>query len=101
MLLPKRKPYRNTKIIASAKGQDCTINFTGCNYDNSTVVACHLDGSYGILAGKGLGQKSDDDFVMFGCSVCHAKLALNDKPGYLLRAIIKTRRKLRELGVID
>ncbi len=99
--MQKLKPYRNKKILAAAKNQDCTLNFPGCTNDIETTVACHLDGKFGRLAGKGMGQKAGDNFVMFGCAHCHSKLGTNVDPNYLLTAILKTNRILREEGIIE
>ncbi|MCG8429567.1 MAG: DUF1364 domain-containing protein [Candidatus Omnitrophica bacterium] len=65
----KRKPYRNSKILAAAEGQMCTMQSPFCNFDPATTVFCHSNRSED---GKGVGQKADDCFGFFGCSDCHA-----------------------------
>jgi len=58
---------RSKKILAKAKGQDCTLNFSGiCNYNPESVVACHIRDK-----NKGMAQKASDLSVVFGCSSCH------------------------------
>lgn len=64
----KREPYRNKKILEFAKGQECTLEFPGCNHNPETTVACHFNDHW---AGKGVSQKADDCAVVFGCSHCH------------------------------
>ena len=105
----KRVPYRNKKILQAARGEECTINSPVCNYDPSTVVACHSNSQED---GKGMGQKADDCFVAFGCSACHKwldenvwynsdnRLDLMEKAEYFHRAMKKTLRRLLDMGVL-
>jgi len=60
--------YRNTKILASAEGKNCTMRSPMCNGDPNTVVWCHSNFSE---HGKGVGLKAHDIFGFFGCSGCH------------------------------
>lgn len=62
------------KLLNSAKGQDCTICIPGiCNGNPETVVAAHVP-----FETKGMGIKSDDIFIAYGCSDCHAVVDYQD-----------------------
>ena len=102
-----REMIRSKKIREAARGQDCTFNIAYvCNYDNSTTVLAHLpDESHGI------GQKADDISAAFACSACHDALdgrdgklhfllQTGDREYYMRRAMVRTWRKLIEMGVI-
>ena len=97
----KRQPYRNKKILEAARGEECTLNFDGCNYDPATTVFAHLNESW---AGKGMGQKADDCAGAFMCSACHAAYDANQIPlvaqWLVLRAYYRTVRKLLDVGAI-
>ncbi len=108
-MIEKNKRYENRKMLDAAKGQPCTANFPECNYEPATTVPCHLNESF---AGKGMGQKADDDAMFFGCSHCHdlydrrrfleqdrQEAWERDKYFYVLRAVVRTRKILREKGV--
>lgn len=91
---------RSDKIRQAARGEICTLNGPTCRYDTETTVFCHLNESF---AGKGMGTKADDIAGFFGCHECHAAYdsgRLDDKHFYLLRAVIRTHRRLLEKGVI-
>lgn len=63
---------RSRKVLASAKGAQCTARFPGiCNGDPATTVWCHLNGH---AFGKGAGIKAHDVCGFAGCSSCHAYL---------------------------
>lgn len=97
---------RSKKIREAARGQDCTFNIAYvCNYDSSTTVLAHLpDESHGM------GKKADDISAAFCCSACHDVIDGRDprekhvyeavKDWYMLRAMVRTWRKLIEMGVI-
>jgi hypothetical protein len=56
-----------SKLTKHARGQDCQIRYPGiCNHNPETVVACHLPSPM-----KGIGKKSEDLHIAFGCSSCH------------------------------
>ena len=109
MSLFKRIPYRNKKILAAAKGEACTMNSPVCTYDARTTVFCHLNEDF---AGKGLSQKADDCAGFFGCSACHDLYDRRRQPTkadafyveqesfYLLRAVVKTARRLIDLSIL-
>lgn len=104
--MQKRTRFRSRKILDAAKGEECLINSPVCNYDSSTVVACHSNESDD---GKGTGQKADDCFVAFGCSACHTWLDKMDSEygvshdevvWYMNRGIKRTIRRLIDKGVL-
>ena len=64
----KPSKYRNKKILASARGEDCDIKAPGCQNNTDTVVWCH---SPFMEHGKGAGTKAHDIFGAYGCSHCH------------------------------
>ena len=106
-MFTKQKPYRNQKMRNAAIGEDCTLLSPYCNGDKTTTVLCHLNEGY---AGKGMGQKADDDASFFACSGCHdaydRRSSVSDgwvrvEPERVLRAVILTRRRFRALGIID
>lgn len=54
------------KLTKSARGEECTLQIHPyCNYDPETTSPCHLP------SGSGMGQKSPDWFIAYGCSSCH------------------------------
>ena len=62
----RREPIRSRKLLDSARGQPCDLNFTVCNHDPETTVSCHIhDESFGAA------QKADDTSTIHGCSSCH------------------------------
>lgn len=95
---------RSKKIREAARGQDCTFNIAYvCNYDNTTTVLAHLpDESHGM------GQKADDISAAFACHECHQVVDSREQNAhykenaefYMRRAMVRTWRKLIELGVI-
>lgn len=97
--------YIAKHITQSAKGEECTMNTPWCNYDPSTTVWAHLNDSF---AGKGMGIKADDDAGFMCCSSCHSAydgaIKTTDdfranKDFYVLRAVIRSLKVLREKGV--
>ena len=69
---PKMTPARK-----SAKGQDCTLKFPGCQPgpENENVVLCHLR----MLGGGGMGYKPPDHEAVYGCTSCHNLLDGRDR----------------------
>lgn len=105
---PKRKPYRNKKILNAARGEECLGRLPCCNGDPDTVSAAHSD--Y-MEDGKGGSQKADDCFVAFLCSSCHAWfhnpqkehgeiVSTSEKRDRWHRAMKRTWRRLIDLEVI-
>ena len=112
---PKRKAYRNKKILKAARGEVCLVNLPGCTGGGDDTVAAH---SMQSDDGKGGAQKADDCFVVFSCQHCHDVLdgrkklkadqlwtEANTDPETLLkwyhdRGIKRTIRRLLDLGVL-
>ncbi len=100
--LQKRKPIRSPKILASARGEECTISSPWCSFDREETVACHSNFSED---GKGISQKADDIFIAYGCSGCHRWLDASDAPkeekrDRFHRGLKKTLRKLVDKGLL-
>jgi hypothetical protein len=113
----KRKPYRNKKILAAARGEACLVNLPGCTGGGSDTVAAH---SNQYDDGKGGSQKADDCQVAYACLHCHDTLdgrkplsmigsSLGDLSTlekrtqinyYHDRGIKRTIRRLLDLGVL-
>lgn len=103
----KRKPIRMKKILDSARGEECTLNFEDiCNHNPETTVWAH---SNKAEDGKGMGQKADDIYGCYACSDCHDVLDgrrqrtghnLTDVESYFTRAMKKSWRRLIEKGVL-
>ncbi|WP_198333655.1 nuclease domain-containing protein [Psychrobacter namhaensis] len=56
-----------SKLRKSARGQQCTLRLTGCNYNLETVVLAHIR----INRFCGVGIKPPDYMGCFACSSCH------------------------------
>jgi hypothetical protein len=96
-------------IREAARGEACTLQILGaCNYNPETTVLAHLpDESHGMA------RKSDDISAVFACSSCHdvvdsrapwpAHGMDSEKQHmhwYYRRAMVRTWRRLIEMGVI-
>lgn len=88
----------------SARDQDCTLNIVGvCNYNSETTVLAHLPDE-----SNGMGKKSDDISACFACSSCHDaidrranySMPVEDREFYFRRAMIRTWRKWRDMGLV-
>lgn len=97
----KSKPMRN-----AANGELCTVQIAGmCRHSPATTVLAHLpDESHGMS------RKSDDLSACFACDVCHDVIdgrrpwPESEKPHkewYLRRAMVRTWRRLVELGIVN
>jgi hypothetical protein len=65
----KTSKPKMTKIRASARDQECTLQFPlVCNHRTDTTVLCH---SNQLKDGKGMGLKAPDTSAAYGCSACH------------------------------
>ena len=110
---PKRKPYRNKKILAACRDEPCLVNLPGCTRGGADSVAAHLNLSE---YGKGKGQKADDCFVAIACSSCHDILDGRKPPPwsdvycgtveseilwYHTRGVLRTIRRMIDKGVIS
>ena len=79
-----RTHYRNPKILALAKGQDCQH----CGINDDTIVAAH---SNKIVHGKGVGIKADDFCIAYLCYKCHTNYDTGKmNQGEFNSAIIRT-----------
>lgn len=98
MMIPKREPYRNKKILDAAKGEMCTVNAVEACSPPETTVFAHFDFHW---TGKGRGQKADDCAGVFSCMACHEAIGRNEVDDfYLLRAYYRTIRRLLDKGVL-
>ena len=107
MKYPKKKVYRNKKILQAAKGEACV----NCRGNDGTTVAAHYSGAGSYLLGKGTGIKGHDFAVAFLCYKCHKifdehkitsdfiKDAYRNDIYFLIN-ILKTQARLFEKGVI-
>lgn len=68
-MLVKRKRLRSKALTDSAKGETCTIRSPYCKGGTETTVGCH---SPEAGHGKGMGEKADDFFLVYGCYSCHS-----------------------------
>lgn len=93
---------RSKAIRKGAQGEACTLNVAGvCNYNTESTVLAHLpDESHGM------GLKADDIAGVFACSACHdwldrrSKGDQSDRDWYMRRALVRTWRRLIDLGIV-
>lgn len=102
----KRQRIESPAMRRAAQGEACTVEILGvCNRDPATTVLAHLpDESHG------LSRKSDDLSAVFACWACHECLdgrvpwpdqfEESYREWYQRRAMVRTWRRLVELGVI-
>lgn len=58
-----------SELRQSAKFEECLIRLPGiCNHNRETTVGCH----FRMPGMSGMGLKSPDWLLAFGCSACHA-----------------------------
>jgi hypothetical protein len=104
---PMRKRSRKSSPVRqSAQGECCTLNFTGCPNDTSTVVLAHLR----MFHGGGAALKPSDGEAVFADFYCHERLDgrvpwLREQEGFdfwesIARALVKTHRILRARGLM-
>ena len=103
----KSKGPRSTPIRRAARGQDCTLRLSVCNFDPDTTVLCH---SNFLIDGKGMGMKAPDMAAAFGCSACHdvldgrrlrpADLSLVGLEAAFRSAVGRTHEILRSMGLL-
>ncbi len=102
------KPYRNKKLTAAAKGQQCTLQIPGvCQGGTETTVPCHSP-----LGEDRNGTKAPDFAVMDGCMACHSRIDRREKMPdgdyindddqrfYAHRGIMRTLANRFERGII-
>ena len=102
--IKKTKMKTPKKILAAARGENCTFAIPSCcNHDPATVVACHLpDGSGG--SSRLTGPLS----FAFGCSSCHDAIDRRkrnyindtDREFFMRRAQTRTINRLINLGLV-
>ncbi len=87
----------NSKIRQSAKGEECSLRVSeNCTDEHGSVVACHLNSNY-----RGVGYKSPDLFIVYGCFFCHQMLDKSEVSAEdQLRAMQETQMKLLDKGLI-
>lgn len=107
-MLAKQKRICEKAWTQASKGQPCTLAIPHiCNRNVATTVACHLPSE-----GKGMAYKSDDIFIVDGCSDCHHAIDgdwinetkgmynIQDKTFFMLRALQRTLRNRHERGIL-
>jgi len=94
--------FRSPALLKLARGAPCLLQIPGiCRGNAETVVACH--GNW-AEHGKGVGLKSHDCFIAFGCQECHSaidgrnKLEKDDRRYYWQRGFERTILYLFENG---
>ncbi|HSH24979.1 MAG TPA: nuclease domain-containing protein [Massilibacterium sp.] len=97
MKFPKTPKIVSKKIRASAKGENCTIRYPGCNNQTETTVFAHLNSRW-----KGMGNKSPDLFGVYACDFCHRKLDVEKRVPVVeeLKALQETQMRLYQKGLI-
>lgn len=94
-----------TNLRNLAKGQPCLIRVpTVCSGNRETTVGCHVR----LIGVSGLGLKSPDPFIAFGCSDCHAVVDGQRKSSFsfeqrrlmLLEGMLRTQHWLIQKGHI-
>lgn len=104
-LRQRREPIRSRKLLDSAKGQPCTLEFVGvCNHNPETTVSCHIHDETFAAA-----MKADDTATVHGCSACHVYMDQGGWIGHIsqtvllrtiLRAVFRTMRNRIERGLM-
>lgn len=92
------------RIRNAARGEQCTVNIVGvCSYNPESTVLAHLPDE-----SKGVGKKADDISSAFACYRCHECIDRREfnqdfeesREWYLRRAMVRTWRRLIEMGVV-
>ena len=78
MNLQKHKPYRNRAMLDAAKDQCCIR----CGKEGETR-ACHYNGPYQYMYGKGRGQKGCDLMTAEFCHSCDLEFTEGNMPGWI------------------
>lgn len=101
----KRQRIESRAIRQAAQGELCTVQIAGiCRHDPATTVLAHLPDESG-----GMSRKSDDISAVFACDICHDVIdgrrpwgaEYEHREWYQRRAMVRTWRRLVELGVIS
>lgn len=102
MSLQKSLRHESKKLRDSARGKECQIRIPGiCNYNNETVVLCHINGG-------GAGTKHSDLFGAYGCDLCHSAVDGRIRTQYnkdeidlmLLQGMARTQQIMLDEGLI-
>ena len=90
-----------SKLRKSARGQNCTLRLTGCNYNPETVVLAHIR----INKFCGTGIKPPDYMGCFACSNCHdaidGRVKSDDTYKDILRAQNETLKYWVDNGLVE
>ena len=90
-----------SKLRKSARGQQCTLRLTGCNYNPETVVLAHIRNNQFC----GVAMKPPDYMSCFACSSCHDTIDGRVKSDTvykdILRAHFETMQHWVEAGLIE
>lgn len=98
------EPIRSRKLLDSARGQPCTLEFVGvCSHDPETTVSAHIHDEQ-----FGKGQKADDTSTVHACDRCHmfldwgwvGKISLELRHWHIIRAMQRTLRNRIERGLV-
>lgn len=90
------------KIRNAARGQNCTLRLSECNFNPETTVLAHLPSGT-----KGVGMKGFDTVAVFACSSCHDAIdgrARNTGPidwRDITRALAETHEVLISKGIVE
>jgi len=100
----RREPFRSRKLLDSARGQPCTLEFVGiCSHDPETTISAHIhDESFGK------GMKADDFSTVHACDRCHmfmdhgwvGKMSVALLRWHIIRAMQRTIRNRVERDLI-
>lgn len=99
----RREPIRSRKLLDSAKGQPCDLNFAVCNHDPETTVSAHIhDESFGG------GRKADDTSTIHSCANCHmfldhgwaGKIEWSVVQFHIIRGLQRTLRNRIDRGIV-
>jgi len=101
----RREPIRSRKLLDSARGQPCTLEFAGiCSHDSETTVSAHIhDETFGMA------RKADDFATVHACDRCHmfmdqggwiGKISQTVLLRHIQRAIFRTMRNRIERGLV-
>lgn len=63
--------YRSRKLLDLCRGQPCMLQLPCCTGGGDDTVACHSNQQ---MHGKGMSEKSGDNFTVPGCAACHREL---------------------------
>lgn len=103
--MQKCQRIQSPAIRRAAQGELCTVQIAGlCRHDPATTVLAHLPDESG-----GMGRKSDDISAVFACDICHDCIdgrrpwgeEYDVRDWYMRRAMVRTWRRLVEMGVIS